>query len=703
MSRRRESGDVFSLRMVWRLLNSRVSVRGFELCLKAAFCTGGGSPALRCGNLQLGLLMFSAFFPQGNLLADTPDLTALTLEELLQVEVTTVSKKTERRFESPAAVYVLTQDEIRRSGAVTIPDLLRLVPGVEVGRIDSNKWFIGVRGFASRLTRSLLVLVDGRNVYSPLFAGAYWEIQDTLLEDIERIEVVLGPGGSLWGANAVNGVVNIITRTAHDTQGGLAALRGGNQERATAARYGASSGNTAWRVYGKAFDREALRHDDGNDYDAWRAARGGFRLDRSGDGADFMLQGDMYRGRSGQRDNITLLDAPYLQVMETDTLFSGTDLLARWQQSTGRSKWQVQTYYDRTVREEPSFSETRDTVDLEAQNQMALGELHELTYGAGYRFTRGETGDSPTVAFSPKTRADQLVTAFIEGDIAIRPQTTHLILGSKFEINDYSGFEWQPSLRLSFAPDEETFYWAAATRAVRTPSRIEHDLTLWQAADPAAPAFIRLRGNKDFEPETVMAVEAGHRRQLNDITSLEISLFNNRYRNLLSAESGTPSSETLGNGVNALIIPFLFGNGMQANSRGGEVTLEWLPKRNVRLSGHYAYLYVNAHRTELSTDAMSENLLEKGSPRHVAGMRARWDPMQAVEVDVDFRYMSELPAFNVSEYVTADARVSYWLQKNLELAVVGRDLLQPRHIEFSTAGATAQLGRSLFAALKWYW
>lgn len=633
------------------------------------------------------------------------DLTELSLEQLLEVEVTTVSKKPERRFNSPAAVHVLTQDDIRRSGATSIPDLLRLVPGVEVGRIDSNKWFIGVRGFASQLTRSLLVLIDGRSVYSPLFAGAYWEVLDTVLEDIDRIEVVLGPGGSLWGANAVNGVVNIITRDAYDTQGGFALLRTGNVERGTAtARYGGETpDDTAWRVYGKAFDRDSLHHADGDDYDAWRARRTGFRLDRHGGAADLMVQGDAYSGRSGQRTAVTTFDAPYQYVTEADTLFSGADILARWTQVQGESRWQMQTYYDRTVRDEPNTSETRDTFDVDVQNRLSLSANYEMTFGGGYRLTRGVTEGVPTVTFVPRARTDQLVSAFFEGDVALQPDTTHFIFGSKFEVNDYSGFEWQPNVRLSFAPNDQSMYWLSATRAVRTPSRVEQDLTLVQLADPATPAFFRLTGNSDFDSEKVIAYEAGHRRQLRSDTSLELSLFSNHYRDFISAEVGAPVVEPLPNGASALFIPYLFGNGMRVDTRGGEATLHWLPAKNLRITGQYAYLYVAARPAGGSSDTISESSIENGSPRHTAVLRLSWDPLRPVNWDVDLRYVSERPALLVPEYLTADARLSYWFTPHLEVEWVGRNLFTPHHPEFFAGPTGVQVSRSVYTSVKWYW
>lgn len=509
----------------------------------------------------------------------------------------------------------------------------------------------------------------------------------------------------MWGANAVNGVINIITRDAHDTQGGIAVVRAGNQERGTlGVRYGGKTqDDTAWRVYGKAFDRDGLYHPDGDNYDAWRTARSGFRMDRHGDRADVMVQCDVYTAHSGQRTPITSLGAPYLQVLESDILFSGADVLARWSGAEERSNWQVQTYYDRTVREEPTFHETRDTVDIDAQDQLQFG-AQELTYGASYRLSRGATTGTQPLFFTPATRTDQLVTAFVEGDIAVVPDTTHLILGSKFEVNNYSGFEWQPNLRLSFAPSEGSVYWVSATRAVRTPSRVEQDLTLIQVVDPAAPLFLRLTGNRAFDSETVIAYEAGHRQQLSSDASLELSLFNDHYRNFISAEPGTPSVEALPSGSNAVIIPYQFGNGMRVNTRGGELALQWLPEKNLRFSASYAYLYIAAEPAAGSADTFSENILENGSPRHMAVLRMGWDPLYAININADLRYVSERPTVGSPEYVTADIRVSYWFSKQFELALVGRDLFTPHHPEFGAGSVTVvEVNRSGYVMATWYW
>ncbi|MGH9556109.1 MAG: TonB-dependent receptor plug domain-containing protein, partial [Terriglobales bacterium] len=310
------------------------------------------------------------------------DLTQLSVEELANVEVTTAGKKPQKRAEVAAAIYVITQEEIRRSGATSIPEVLRLAPGVNVARVDSNKWAIGTRGFASRLSRSMLVLMDGRSVYTPLFAGVYWEVQDTPLEDIERIEVIRGPGGTLWGANAVNGVVNVITRDAKDTQGMLASAGAGTVDRGFSSfRYGGRwGGKNAYRIYGKFFNRDPGFHAAGNNFDDWRMGQAGFRSDWELNSRDrFTLQGDFYRGESGQRVSFTILSPPSVATVQQNAELSGGNLLGRWRRALGENgEAALQFYYDRTDRSEPTFREVRDTFDLDFQYRLPLGRRHVI-------------------------------------------------------------------------------------------------------------------------------------------------------------------------------------------------------------------------------------------------------------------------------------------------------------------------------------
>lgn len=633
-----------------------------------------------------------------------PDLTALSLEELLEIEVTTVAKTPTSRFSTPAAVYVLTREDIARSGATTLPELLRRVPGVQVQRVDGNKWAVGIRGFASRLSRSILVMIDGRNVYSPLFAGAYWEVQDTFFDDIDRIEVILGPGGSLWGTNAVNGVINIITKDARDTRGSVARVRAGSEEYTLAARHGARTAAGAWRVYGKVFERAALHHPDGNNYDDWRSAHTGFRLDSGDADAELMVQGDVYVGMSGQRIPVQLPDPPYQRLGSSDAYFSGADLLARWTRRAGAATWQWQAYYDRTVREEPIYHETRNTVDLDLQRHAPFGARHELIWGLGYRLTRGETTAVSTLRFEPPDRTDQLFSAFAEAKFALRPETLWLTLGSKIENNDYSGFEWQPNLRLAWLPAPHRAYWLSVSRAVRIPSRLEHDLRFVSLVEPATPTFVQFTGNREFSAEEVIAYEAGQRLQLGADTSLELSLFYNQYRDFLSQDQGTPFAGTTAGGAPAAFIPFTLNNLMRVDTRGGEVLLRHHLTERLRLSTHYAHLVVDVRPDPASTDALSEDFYEGGSPEHAAMVRVGWNPRRHIVFDLDVRYVGALPSLNIPDYATADVRLAYWFGNTLELAVVGRDLLEPHHPEFPTGGAgPVEVKRSAYATAKWYW
>ncbi|MGH9509586.1 MAG: TonB-dependent receptor plug domain-containing protein, partial [Terriglobales bacterium] len=363
------------------------------------------------------------------------DLTELSVEELANVEVTTAGKKPQKRAEVAAAVYVITQEDIRRSGATSIPEVLRLVPGVTVARIDANKWAIGTRGFPSRLSRSMLVLMDGRSVYTPLFAGVYWEVQDTPLEDIERIEVIRGAGGTLWGANAVNGVVNAITRDAKDTQGMLASAGAGTVDRGFSTfRYGGRWGEkNAYRIYGKFFNRDPGFHAAGNNFDDWRMGQAGFRSDWELNSRDrFTLQGDFYRGESGQRVRFTILSPPSVATVQQNAELSGGNLLGRWRRALGENgEAALQFYYDRTDRSEPTFREVRDTFDLDFQNRLPLGRRHDLNWGAGYRLSSGEFAGVPSIGFRPPRRTDHLFSLFLQDGITLLENRLSLTLGSR--------------------------------------------------------------------------------------------------------------------------------------------------------------------------------------------------------------------------------------------------------------------------------
>src|SRR3979490_2562102 len=386
-------------------------------------------------------------------------LTQVSLEQLGQIEVTTASKRPVKVSRTPAAIYVVTQEDIRRSGATSIPEALRLAPGVEVARVDSNTWSLGVRGFGSALSRSVLVLIDGRTVYTPRFAGVYWQVQDTLLEDIERIEVIRGPGGTIWGANAVDGVINIITKNSKDTHETLVSTGGGNLDQGFGHfRYGAGNDKGFnYRIYGKAFIGGPQFHPDGHRFDDWRMGQTGFRTDLALHERDTLtLQGDLYSGDAGQRLGINSYSPPFVTNVEQQVELGGGNLLGRWKRMLAvGSDIEIQTYYDRTNRRQANFGESRDTFDIRFIHHLVLPWRQDFLWGLGARLSSGNTtDDDPTVVFTPGHFTDKLYSSFIQDEIAIVRDRLSLTVGSKFVHNSYSGFEVEPGVRVLWTPNQ---------------------------------------------------------------------------------------------------------------------------------------------------------------------------------------------------------------------------------------------------------
>ena len=630
----------------------------------------------------------------------SPALKQLSLEDLMNIEVTSVSKKEQKWAETPAAIYVITEEEILRSGATSIPEALRLAPGVEVSRIDANKWSIGVRGFGSRLSRSVLVLIDGRSVYTPLFAGVYWEVQDTLLEDIDRIEVIRGSGGTLWGANAVNGVINIITKSADQTQGLLATAGGGSEEKAFGGlRYGGKIGQDfSYRAYAKGFRRDAQFTPHVSDFDDWEMGQGGFRTDWDLHERDSLtIQGDIYKGKSGQRTGVSSFSAPFSTIVEKDTDFSGMNLLGRWSRILSEtSNLAFQFYYDRTLRREPSFQERRNTADFDFQHRFKVMGRQELTWGLGYRYTEGDTHSVPTIAISPRSRADNLFSAFVQDEIVLVEDSLRLTVGSKFEHNDYSGFEFQPSLKLLWTPAARQVLWASFSRAVRTPSRVEHDLALTAALNPAAPNFARVLGSKAFDAEKVLAYEVGYRIQPAERLFIDLAAFYNRYSELLSLEPGPPFLEAPGN----IIFPFLIGNKMEAKVFGLELVADWRWRDWWRLRASYGHLQMDVTPKRGSGDVFTERAAEGSSPRNQVSLISFIDLPANLQLDGAFRYVDHLQSQRVPRYFNMDLRLGWHASKNVELSLVGQNLLDNHHGEWS--GGT-QVQRGIYTKVTWRW
>jgi iron complex outermembrane receptor protein len=625
-------------------------------------------------------------------------LTELSLSELANLDVTSVSKRPEERFQTAAAVYVITGDEIRRSGAKSIPELLRMVPGVDVARVDASQWAVGIRGFTSTLSRAQLVLIDGRSVYSPLFAGTYWDVQDVPLEDVERIEVIRGPGGSLWGANAVDGIINIITRSAKDTTGGVVSAGGGNQERGFGSgRYGGDLGTTGhYRVWGKYFDRAAEFNNAGDGYDAWHLYHGGFRSDWDLPAASTLsVQGALYSGHAGRLTTATSYDLPYLRTIEANDDLSGGYLSSKWTRPLREhSELSVQVYFDRTNRGEPTFTENRDTFDLDGQYQTDLPGRQSLVTGVGYRISRSRASGLPTVAFRPPTRTDNLWSGFVEDTIEAIPGSLKLTLGTKLEHNDYSGFEWQPTGRIGWSVSPSHFLWAAFSRPVRTPSRVDEDLALTGATSATTPVFIRISGNPSFESERTEVIEAGYRFRSSERLLFFATAFRSHSNDLESIEAGAPFLES-----GREIVPYVFANGIEGTVAGAEITADaQLSSRWLARAG-YAFLDMKLQARPGSSDTTTSSAAGS-TPRHVVTVSSSWTLPRSFLANGCYRWVADRPTQHVPAYSELDLRVSRRVGAHLDLAVVGESLLHAHHAEF---GGTVQIQRSIYGEAQWRW
>lgn len=653
----------------------------------------------KSGKIQPYLLTTALLLPVPCVADSGRDLMAMSLEELMNIEVFSVSRRQEKLSHSPSAIQVITADQIRRSGATSIPEALRLAPNLQVAQQNSREWIITARGFSSDVGNKLLVLIDGRTVYTPLFSGVFWDRQNYLLEDIERIEVISGPGGTVWGANAVNGVINIITRSAHETQGTyLEAAAGTQLKQQAGARYGGQlNEQTGYRVYGQYANRDDETLSDGSPaHDDWRMMQSGFRVDSNVDASNTVtVQGDYYRLRESQ-----------LQLDDVET--SGGNLLGRWSHQINRTdKTIVQLYYDQTELKLPvattiingiplappgEFGDTLETMDLDFQHQFSLAERHTIVWGLGYRYTRDDVDNTGGLAFYPDFLEQELLSAFLQDEIALIRNTLYFTVGTKVEKNDYTGVEWEPGIRLQWRLSERHQIWSAISRAVRMPSRIDREIS-----QPYREALlVVLQGGPEFESEKVDAYELGYRGQLSDKAALSVTLFYNEYENLRST-GFTPVT----------IAPFFFENNLEGETRGVEMSLDMELASWWRIRMGYNYLHEDISVKPGRFD-LNNALNETADPENQFMLRAAFDIAQNVELDFGYRWVDRLPYNNVGtvvyvpQYDELDIRIGWTPIDNLELSLAGQNLLQDHHQEFGIPGPQQQeVGRNVYAKVQW--
>lgn len=651
-----------------------------QFCLQRA---PRGSRGLRwwLGGL-LGVAVASA--------SEVERLKRLSVEELLQVEVTSVSRLPMSLAQAPSALQVITNWDIRRSAATRLPEALRLASNLHVAQKNTHDWAISARGFNTELGNKLLVMIDGRAVYTPLWSGVRWDVQDYLLEDLERIEVISGPGGALWGANAVNGVINVTTKSAAETQGIYTEWGMGNQlEEQGAIRFGGKvAPEVFFRVYAKHFERDDEVFSNGaRAGDGAEVSQGGFRLDAESTDQVLTLQGDIYQGYEGV-------------VGAGEGKVAGGNLLGRWSRFLADgSDFQLQLYYDRAFLRLPvakgpfgpagKLFDDLETYDLDFQHRFASMGSHTIVWGLGYRLIEDESKAAPALGLDPADARQELVSGFFQDQIELGGGRV-LTLGAKLEDTHYTGFEWEPSIRMQQSIGGHGLVWGAISRAVRTPSRIDRDVR----QPSAGPAFVE--GSDRFGAEKVIAYEAGLRGQVAQRVVGSVSIFYNEYSDVRSVGT-TPGT----------IMPFVVGNDLEGRSHGLELAFDADVLPGWRVHGGYAYLQTDLRVRPGGTD-INNALSETADPQHQWILASSFDLPNDMEFDLHFRWVDTVELNNsgqvatVPSYAELNARVAVPLSENLEISVIGRNLLNDHHPEMGLPGPTrVEIRRSLFGKVAW--
>jgi iron complex outermembrane receptor protein len=635
------------------------------------------------------------------------DLTTTSIEDLMNMEVTSVSKKEQMLSQVAASIFVITQEEIRRSGATNIPDLLRLVPGLDVAQINGSTWAISARGFNLQFANKLLVLIDGRAVYSPLFGGVNWDTQDVPLEDIERIEVIRGPGGAVWGANAVNGVINIITKKAADTPGMLLAGGGGTQAQGFGTlQYGGKfTRSTNYRIFTSYQNNNHFPDLNGqNADDGWHLLHGGFRADTKLSQNDSLTtQGDMYTGNEGAIIVHSIFSPPENVNVERLATLSGGNILGRWNHIfSSRCDTMLQFYFDEFHRGGPDVTDVRDTIDFDLQNHLVLGARQDLIWGAGYRHTVDDTEGTVDETFVPADSAKQLFSLFVQDQITLKPNRAYLYVGTKLEDSYFTGFDLQPSVHLAWTPSAHRTVWAGISRASRTLTRRDVNIVAALAALPG-PAEVALFGNPNMKSEHVIAYEAGYRAQPDNRLSIDFTAFLNTYSGLESTEPLPPFFDP--NSVPPrLVYPTSFNNDMHGTTEGFEASVNWKATSRWTLSPGYSFLQMHLHGDPNADDAVLVADTEGSNPRHQAQLRSHFELTHGLAWDANAYFVGRLPAQFVSSYTRLDTQLTWHLAERMELYLVGQNLLRDHHVEFNDTFQSvnsSQMKRSAYAKITW--
>jgi len=639
----------------------------------------------------MGLPIPSAYATQ-----PSTDMFALDLEELMQVVVTSVSKKAQTLAQTAAAAYVIQAEDIRRSGASNIPEALRLAPGVQVAAIGNNKWAVSIRGQADRFSNKLLVLVDGRSVYSPMFSGVVWEALDIPLENIERIEVIRGPGAAIWGANAVNGVINIITKSAFDTLGGHVTLVAGSELRGYGlARYSWNlDPDTAVQFHAKAHDTDPSRFvTGGTGADDWQNRSAGFKLERLQGQDTFQIQGGLYDSRAG--DELLMISAPAILLVRHTQKMTGGHLLGRWESNPSESRQDsFQAYLEHSDYDHIILNELRTTLDLEYQQTLQTGGKHELTWGLGYRYSRDRIGTSSLITLKDTEGSTSLYSGFLQDEITLQPDRWRLTLGARLEHNDYTGFEFQPNAHLLWTPDTQTSAWISAARATRTPARVERGGTVYL---PLSAVSALQLDNSLAREEKLDALDLGWRYQFSHTVSLDLAGFYYRYGNLRDAAITGASILQPGGYV---FIPTINSNANKATASGLEASLDWRPRPAWRLQAAYSFLDTEVR---LAPGRLPSGYADT-TPANMFSLLSSLDLSSTLRWDVWLRYVGKVKAHAIPAYTTLDLRLAWQPSKDLEFSLVGQNLLDSAHPEYGSGyilSTPSEIQRGVYVKAGW--
>ena len=674
--------------------------------------TDNTATSTRCRHVaHFGLLLalYLSTIPAGAAQEPAPiDLSKLDMEDLMNVKVTSVSKREQSLSRTAAAAFVINGEDIRRSGATNIPDLLRMAPGVDVEQIDANAWAISVRGFNSRYSKGVLVLIDGRTVYTPSFSGVFWEHLDMPLENIDRIEVIRGPGATVWGANAVNGVISIFTKSSKDTKGGLVTAGGGSQVHALdVVQYGGAAGKEgAYRVFGKYFDIGNSAMPNGSPaVDHWMRVHGGFRTDWNLSSRDsLMVQGDLFANQASQTRRSGFIRTPFDYSFNQSLDAAGGDVSARWSHTfAGGSQTSFQTYFDTYRRTDMGVPEVLRMFDLDFQHHIAAGDRHDIVWGLGYRVSQSGASPGYAIAFSPPSRTDNLYSGFLQDEIRAT-DSLWFTIGCKLEHNTYTGLGIEPSVRLAWSvPGSRHTIWAAASKADRQPARADTDLQSDLQTIPITSDLVqvvRFFGNPRIKDEELRDYELGYRSAIVKTLSLDVATFLSFYHHLETVEF-QPLAVIPGSPVQ-LVIPQMYDNKAHAVTYGGEVSLRWNANSRWRISPGYSYLHATIRQDPSSQGVVAYRLAD-GFPQNMFQIRSSLNLWRKTEFDQSLYYTARLPGGSIPGHARLDLRLGRHFGERAEISLVGQNLLRPRSTEYGDSFGIigTQAVRSVYAQIRW--